>query len=169
MSLNRQVILLLVVLCFGCSYADEAEWKYLDPTSTEELGTLRISEAERVIVFDEHVGHRWTDCDPKDEENVVCFESPQLYMKLPRAALGESEWTQDGVVFSVRLHKEFRLLGQDIGDVYVVSTEGVEKRGFVYSPDRGVIAIFFGHDEWFGVPMVMGKCGYAAPPACYDR
>lgn len=168
MSLIRLLVIVIVILCCNRSFAEEAEWNYVDPTSTGPMGSLRISEDKNVITYSEHVAYHWTECDPKKEKYAVCFESPQLFMKLPYSVLGNEEWTEDGILYSTRHHKDVRLLGQALGDIYVISIEDPEKWGYIYSPDRGVVAFIFSQSGLFEIAIVVGQCGYGAPASCYE-
>ena len=168
MSLDRFLVIVIVVHCCSCSYAKEAEWKYLDPTSVGPMATLRISAEGNVVAYNEHVGRNWTDCDPQKEKYAVCFESPELFMKLPYSALSIGEWTEDGVTYSASQHNDVHLFGQALGDIYVVSMESQDKRGFIFSPNRGVVGIFFSQARSFEVAIIVGQCGYGAPASCYE-
>lgn len=168
MPVVRLLAIVTVILLSSCVRANETEWKYVNPTSTGALGTLRISEETNVITYSEHVGHNWTDCDPKKEKYAVCFVSPQLFMKLPYSAFGSTGWTEDGITYSAKHHNDVQLLGQTIGDIYVISLEDPERWGYIYSPDRGVVGIFFVQDGSFEVAIIVGPCGYGAPDSCYE-
>jgi hypothetical protein len=128
---------------------------------------MRISAGNGEISFNEHTSYDWVDCDVAGDKYVVCFESPVLNMKLPIDALDIGQWAVGGLAFSVRFHESVHLFGETIGDLYVVSIEGQEKHGYVYSKDRGVIAVFMSNSGKFGIVFIEGRCGYGAPTGCY--
>ncbi len=169
MSPIRFFAVFILTLCFGCSFADESEWKYVSPASAEHMGTIRISTDRHTITYNEHVGRYWEDCDPGKTDYTVCFESPQLFMKLLHSALESDGWEEDGVSYSLHFHRDVQLFGQAMGDIYVVVLQGPEKRSFIYSTDRGIIAIGFGQTDLDGVAMIIGNCGYGAPSKCYEE
>jgi hypothetical protein len=169
MSLDRLFAVVVLILVSGCVSAELAEWRYTNPASHGSLGTLRVSSENHEVSFSEHISYEWVDCDKDKIEYSICFESPRLVMKLPHEGLQKKQWVVDGTKYLARIHEDVMLFGQSIGDIYVISVDGKGAQGYVYSINRGILAIFNTQAGHYEIVFVDGRCGYGAPATCYEK
>jgi hypothetical protein len=111
--------------------------------------------------------YKWMDCDEKNVKYIICFESPRLVMKLPRDGMQVQQWTDDGTTYFARIHEDVQIFGQSIGDIYIISIDGQGEQGYIYSPDRGIVAVFLSQAGSYQIAIIESPCGYGAPATCY--
>jgi len=170
MSLARlSALVVLVLFAYQVSSKDGVDWRYVDPASlgVEKLHSLHISMTDGTVEYAGHIAHEWENCDNRGDKYVVCFESHRLTMRLPKEALGSASYTDAEAGISSQRHNELELMGDSVGDVYSVTIDGKRKQGFVYSQDRGVIAILLYGAGVQSTVIITGRCGYGAPSSCY--
>lgn len=169
MSMTRLLVCCTMLMLGGaCDSVEARDWVYVDPSSPSPE-SLRISEDPKVLTFNAHTVSAWVDCSDTHREFEVCLESRQLTLMIPRRKdLDGAEWEIRGEIFKAQKKRDFRMLGNSLGDLYVIKHVNRDE-GFIYSPALGVVAVFTAEKDHFGFAMMKGFCGYGAVRSCYNR
>jgi hypothetical protein len=161
----KLVFVLVILVSTNGVYA--GSWSYKNPVSPEGE-TIAINSDSNEISINNHRGFDWVECE---SDYYLCLLSGGMSFVIPKVPSDQLQWVDHQVTYRIIAKREANLLGDKIPDAILLSAsyKGLEYQYFLYSYERGLIAISGLSDTSPNILIIEGHCGFGASAGCGDQ
>lgn len=157
--------LFYLVFLVSCAQSIKAEqWQYIDPLYPDELFGITTepnSFGINNLYLDAEI------CSVQDK--YICIKTKGFSFYVPKKIEGkESSWTVNGITFKAHLMRDFRVLGVSEPLVYIIDSTGDHELRFLFSKERGLIAMGGSNKSKSRLFILSTACGFGANKTCLD-
>lgn len=157
----------ILTLCL-VEVAGASPWFYKNPLK-EKSQTILIGDAPNLITLNGHQELEWYSCE---DDGYLCLLSGIITFSVPKPNAFVKEWVINNIHYSVIGTEELILLGNKIPNVLLIKASFPQEKGyyqyFLYSYERGLMAISDQSEDRGSFMVLEGSCGFGATEDCLE-
>jgi hypothetical protein len=136
---------------------------YVDPFDSHLV--IEVDTDRSVVILNGHLAYPAQFCN--EEASMECFSSPTLSFSVPRPfEAAKDTWEFTGQRYRLIDRRKISLFGVPHTVNVIEAADGNLVSQYLFSEQRGLIAIRTSSDERSVVVLIWQRCGFGAPKGC---
>lgn len=156
-----------IAVLFVSFHVNASSWIYRGYIPSDEEHVLVIESSNKISL--NHREFTWFSCE---DASYICLMSGLISFSIPRIPGEKSKWTKNKVDYTVETTKMLKVFGQTIPDVMLIKASFQQDdkyvQEFLFSYERGLLAISEKARESKSFLLLEGICGYGALSTCSE-
>ncbi len=156
----------VITLLFISFHVNASSWVYREHIPSDEKHVIVIESSNKISI-DNHRVFTWYPCE---DANYICLMSGIISFSIPKMPGEKSKWTINKVNYTAETIKMLKVFGQTIPNVVLIKASFQQDdnyvQEFLFSYERGLLAISDKVLEGNSFLLLEGKCGYGAISTC---